>query len=120
MASDVDRAHVRLAELIAALSLGIDLGFGQPMEHVLRQSLIALRLAERVGLDEDERAVVYYTALLISVGCHSDAHADQQRGVVHDRPFVLVEADALGQAQRDQALSEHVLHRLPEPEIDPE
>ncbi len=40
-----DRDHVRLAELVAALSLGIDLGFGQPMEHVLRQSLIALRLA---------------------------------------------------------------------------
>jgi hypothetical protein len=32
------------------------------MEHVLRQCLIALRLAERMGLDEDERAVVYYTA----------------------------------------------------------
>src|SRR6476620_5287495 len=63
-----------MAELIAALSLGIDLGFGQPMEHVLRQCLIALRLAERIGLDEDERAVVYYTALLINVGCHSDAH----------------------------------------------
>ena len=74
MASDVDRAHVRMAELIAALSLGIDLGFGQPMEHVLRQCLIALRLAERIGLDEDERAVVYYTALLINVGCHTDAH----------------------------------------------
>ena len=44
--------QVRLAELVAALSLGIDLGFGQPMEHVLRQCLIALRLAERVGLDE--------------------------------------------------------------------
>ena len=44
------------------------------MEHVLRQCLIALRLADRVGLDEDERAVVYYTALLINVGCHSDAH----------------------------------------------
>src|SRR5206468_8221146 len=40
---------VRLAELVATLSLGIDLGFGQPMEHVLRQCLIALRLAERVG-----------------------------------------------------------------------
>jgi hypothetical protein len=25
-----DRAHVRLAELVAALSLGVDLGFGQP------------------------------------------------------------------------------------------
>ncbi len=69
-----DRAHVRLAELVAALSLGVDLGFGQPMEHVLRQCLIALRLAELVGLDEQERAVVYYTALLVNVGCHSDAY----------------------------------------------
>ena len=74
MASEADRSHVRLAELAAALSLGIDLGFGQPMEHVLRQCLIALRLAEGLGLDEEQRAVVYYTALLINVGCHSDAH----------------------------------------------
>jgi HD-GYP domain-containing protein (c-di-GMP phosphodiesterase class II) len=67
-------AEARLAELVAALSLGIDLGFGQPMEHVLRQCLISLRLAERLGLDEQQRADVYYTALLINVGCHSDAH----------------------------------------------
>ena len=46
MPSEADRTHIRLAELVAALSLGIDLGFGQPMEHVLRQCLIALRLAE--------------------------------------------------------------------------
>ena len=44
------------------------------MEHVLRQCLIALRLAERSGLDEQTRAVAYYTALLLNVGCHSDAH----------------------------------------------
>ena len=74
MAGETDRAGVRLAELVAALSLGIDLGFGQPMEHVLRQTLIALRLAERIGVDEQTRATVYYTALLINVGCHSDAH----------------------------------------------
>jgi HD-GYP domain-containing protein (c-di-GMP phosphodiesterase class II) len=74
MVGEPDRVHVRLAEIVAALSLGIDLGFGQPMEHVLRQCLIALRLAERVGLDEQERAVVYYTALLVNVGCHTDAH----------------------------------------------
>jgi HD-GYP domain-containing protein (c-di-GMP phosphodiesterase class II) len=71
---ETDRASVRLAELVAALSLGIDLGFGQPMEHVLRQCLIAMRLAEALGLDEHQRAAVYYTALLINVGCHSDAH----------------------------------------------
>ena len=64
VAGESDRAQVRLAELVAALSLGIDLGFGQPMEHVLRQCLIALRLAEGIGLDEEQRAVVYYTALL--------------------------------------------------------
>jgi HD-GYP domain-containing protein (c-di-GMP phosphodiesterase class II) len=65
---------VRLAELVAALSLGVDLGFGQPMEHVLRQCMIALRLAERIGLGDAERSVVYYTALLVNVGCHADAH----------------------------------------------
>ncbi len=74
MAPRADHEPVRLAELVAALSLGIDLGFGQPMEHVLRQCLIALRLAERIGLDEESRAVVYYTALLVNVGCHTDAH----------------------------------------------
>src|ERR1700716_3416257 len=73
-ASQTDRAHVRLAELVAALSLGIDLGFGQPMEHVLRQCLIAMRIAEHVGLDEEPRAVVYYPALLMNVGCHADAY----------------------------------------------
>jgi HD-GYP domain-containing protein (c-di-GMP phosphodiesterase class II) len=71
---DADGPRVRLAEIVAALSLGVDLGFGQPMEHVLRQCLIALRLGERVGMDEEARAAVYYTALLINVGCHSDAH----------------------------------------------
>ncbi|HEV8097836.1 MAG TPA: HD domain-containing phosphohydrolase, partial [Gaiellaceae bacterium] len=74
MASDAERAPVRLAELVASLSLGIDLGFGQPMEHVLRQCLIALRVAERLGLDDEARAAVYYTALLVNVGCHTDAH----------------------------------------------
>lgn len=66
--------QLRLAELVAALSLGVDLGFGQPMEHVLRQCLIGLRIAEALGLDDRSRAVVYYTSLLINVGCHSDAH----------------------------------------------
>ena len=74
MSGDADHASVRLAELVAALSLGVDLGFGQPMEHVLRQCLIALRLAERIGLDDEDRADVYYTALLVNVGCHSDAY----------------------------------------------
>ena len=65
---------VRLAELLAALSLGSDLGMGLPMEHVLRQCLISMRLASRLGLDSGDRSVVYYTALLAWVGCHVDAY----------------------------------------------
>lgn len=68
------KSTVRLAELVAALSLGIDLGFGQPMEHVLRQCLISMRLAELLGLADQGKSDVYYTALLVNVGCHSDAY----------------------------------------------
>jgi hypothetical protein len=68
------RERVRLAELVALLSLATDLGLGQPMEHMIRACLIALRLGERLGLAEAERGVVYYSGLLAWVGCHTDAY----------------------------------------------
>jgi HD-GYP domain-containing protein (c-di-GMP phosphodiesterase class II)/DNA-binding CsgD family transcriptional regulator len=94
--------EVRLAELVAALSLGVDLGFGQPMEHVLRECMIALRLADRIGLDEEERSTVYYTALLVGVGCHADAHEQAKwfgddialKSTKYDRDFRSVRATA--------------------------
>jgi HD-GYP domain-containing protein (c-di-GMP phosphodiesterase class II)/DNA-binding CsgD family transcriptional regulator len=63
---------VRLAELVATLSLVADLGLGQPMEHVLRQTRIALRLAEAAGVSDADRAATYYVALLAWVGCAAD------------------------------------------------
>src|SRR5258706_539205 len=74
MAEPAARPRVRLAELLAVLSLAADLGMGQPMEHVLRECLISLRLAERLGLDAADREVVYYSALIAWVGCHVDAY----------------------------------------------
>jgi HD-GYP domain-containing protein (c-di-GMP phosphodiesterase class II) len=65
---------VCLTELLAALSLGTDLGMGHPMEHVLRQSFLAIRLAERLGLRPEELKVVYYSSVLAWVGCHVDAY----------------------------------------------
>src|SRR5581483_7290571 len=62
---------VRIAELLVLLSFGADLGTGQPMEHVLRQTVIAVRLAEKAGAPVD---VAYYTSLLAWVGCHIDAY----------------------------------------------
>lgn len=64
----------RRAEVLAALSLAIDLGLGQPMEHMLRSSLLATSLARRLGLDEHQRAVVYYATLMTWIGCHADSH----------------------------------------------
>ncbi len=55
--------------------------------------------------------------LLVGVRVTADVH--EQRRVVDDRPLLLVEPDPFGEPQRDQALPEHVLHRLPEAEIDP-
>jgi len=63
---------VRLAELVAAFSLATDLGLGQPMEHVLRSWLIAVRLGERWGLAAEERESLFFVMLLAWVGCVAD------------------------------------------------
>ncbi|MCW2854902.1 MAG: transcriptional regulator, LuxR family [Marmoricola sp.] len=66
--------QVRLAELVASLSLATDLGLGQPQEHVLRQTVIATRLGTLAGLNEDDLAATFYASLLAWVGCISDSH----------------------------------------------
>src|SRR5260221_14734682 len=65
---------VRLAELLPVMARGADLGMNQPMEHVLRQSLIALRLGGLLGFDEAARASLYHASLIVWVGCHIDAY----------------------------------------------
>ena len=62
------------AEMLAALSLAIDLGLGQPVEHVLRAALIARSLSELLGGDEADQATAFYTTMLMWVGCVADSH----------------------------------------------
>jgi HD-GYP domain-containing protein (c-di-GMP phosphodiesterase class II) len=62
------------AEILAALSVAIDLGLGQPAEHMLRSALIGTRLADRLGLSRTQRDSVYYTTLIMWIGCHADSH----------------------------------------------
>jgi HD-GYP domain-containing protein (c-di-GMP phosphodiesterase class II) len=64
---------LRLAEMIAALSVASDLGMGMPMEYALRSAVLAVRLGEALGLGEDDLTDVYYVALLRFVGCTADA-----------------------------------------------
>ena len=65
--------RLRLAELMAALSLATDLGMGQPLEQALRTCLIAIELAERMRLAKHEISEVFYVALLRFLGCTVDA-----------------------------------------------
>ncbi|HEV7186934.1 MAG TPA: HD domain-containing phosphohydrolase [Blastococcus sp.] len=65
-------APVRLSDLVATLSLVSDLGMGRPMERVLRQTVITLRLAEAAGVEDPVRSAAYYTSLLTWVGCATD------------------------------------------------
>ena len=62
------------AEVLAALSVAIDLGLGQPAEHMLRSALIATRIADRLGLAPSQRDCIYYATLIMWIGCHADSH----------------------------------------------
>ena len=67
-------ATVRLAEVLAALSLATDAGNGFPLEKSLRTAVIAVRLGERLGVESRALADVYYVALLRSIGCTAYSH----------------------------------------------
>ena len=56
--------ELRTAELIGALCLATDLGMGFPFEHGLHETLIAMRLAERLRVDRDTASLTYYASLL--------------------------------------------------------
>jgi HD-GYP domain-containing protein (c-di-GMP phosphodiesterase class II) len=70
------RAQVRLAELIAAISLATDLGSGQPMGHALRTCYLAMGLAREVGLPAHDLFDTYYVSLLRFLGCTSESTLD--------------------------------------------
>src|SRR3954469_18555605 len=53
---------VRPAELLAGLSLATDLAAGQPHEHGMRACILALRLADSLGLARAERETVFDVA----------------------------------------------------------
>jgi HD-GYP domain-containing protein (c-di-GMP phosphodiesterase class II) len=57
-----------VSELLASLSLGLDLAEGQPMGHSLRACLIGIRLAERLALPLAEARTLYFTLLAQGLG----------------------------------------------------
>ncbi len=75
MRSRAADSGVRLAELMAALSIATDLGMGQPLESALCSCVVAMRLGEALNLDGETLRDVYYHALLRYIGCNADTYA---------------------------------------------
>jgi putative nucleotidyltransferase with HDIG domain len=65
--------EVALSEVLGALSYALDLTEGEPPGHALRATAIGMRLAERIGLGEEDRSSLFYALLLKDAGCSSNA-----------------------------------------------
>jgi len=65
---------IRLAELMAALSLATDLDMGQPLEWALCSRVAAARLGDILGFSAEELREIYYQALLRYIVCNSETH----------------------------------------------
>ncbi len=65
---------VRRADFLMTLAYATDLATGHTRDFALRSCVLAMRLAETAGLDEQMRRSVYHQALLRHVGCNADTH----------------------------------------------
>jgi HD-GYP domain-containing protein (c-di-GMP phosphodiesterase class II)/DNA-binding CsgD family transcriptional regulator len=61
--------QLRLADLLAALSLAADLAVELPPEHVLRSCYIGMRIGTELNLPDEEKVNLYYALLLMDAGC---------------------------------------------------
>ena len=64
---------VRLDEVLAGLSVALDLVEGQPMGHSGRSALIALSFADALALEPSDRDTLLYASLLKDAGCSNNA-----------------------------------------------
>lgn len=67
---------LRLADLLAALSVTTDLGIGRRPQAAMQACLLATRLAGTMGLDPHQISDVYYASLLRYIGCTAYAHEE--------------------------------------------
>jgi putative nucleotidyltransferase with HDIG domain len=65
--------EIRLSEIIAALSVALDITQGQRQGHCMRSALIGMRIADIIGLSSADRSALFYALLLKDLGCSSNA-----------------------------------------------
>src|SRR5436305_87881 len=70
---DPSRGSFRISEVLAALSHALDLTEGQPAGHAARSCVLGVRIADQIGLAEEDRNALFYALLLKDAGCSSSA-----------------------------------------------
>jgi hypothetical protein len=65
---------VRRVDLLMVLAYATDLATGHSRDFALRSCVLAMRFAETLGLDIEQRRGVYHQALLRYIGCNADTH----------------------------------------------
>ena len=68
-----DAEEFRFSEVLSALSFALDLVEGQPEGHTVRSCLVGIRIADRLGLDEERHSALFYALSLKDAGCSSNA-----------------------------------------------
>jgi putative nucleotidyltransferase with HDIG domain len=69
----IQSSEIRFSEIIAALSVALDITQGHPEGHCMRTALIGMRLAEELRLPTGEGWALFYALLLKDLGCSSNA-----------------------------------------------
>ncbi|MBL8791756.1 MAG: HD domain-containing protein, partial [Rhizobiales bacterium] len=81
------QTHLRLADLIGALSHALDLTEGQPRGHCIRCCWIGFHVGKAMGFGPAQLSDLYYTLLLKDLGCSSNAARICQLYLANDREF---------------------------------
>jgi hypothetical protein len=93
---------LRLADILAALSVATDLGMDQEPEKAVRACLVATHLARAMDLPDPDVRDVFYTTLLKHVGCTATAH--EASYLFGDDLAVAPRAERTDSASRREAL----------------
>jgi HD-GYP domain-containing protein (c-di-GMP phosphodiesterase class II) len=105
-----------MGELLGAFAFASDLAFGLTLEDSLRTCYLATRLADHMGLSEEDRLTAYYTALLKDAGCTSWtselAQIWQTNEIVARRDLILF-TDLTSPAALQAWIQKHVAADLP-------
>jgi DNA-binding CsgD family transcriptional regulator len=76
--------RLRLAELLAAVSLATDLAHDVPAESALRDAVLSVELARLAGWPGADISDAYYLALLYHIGCTGAVAAQSRLGAGDD------------------------------------